>query len=221
MSMLIKSLTLKNIGPFKNSIIEFSNKTNSDKSNVTVITGENGTGKSIVLDSIRTLLIGIYGRVERDIRSSTDFLIDMRLDINNIDMRLFSTSLTNSNGFDVNDASVNSLFVHHIKSKYQRNFIFDYWTTKLSNDNFQLSNVETLRTDDYLDSALSGIHNNIDVTRTIAFFDYLRDSKNKSEKELGRFLFKLIEKIVNNSLSKGKLSHVSRINLTPLVNVLL
>jgi len=217
--MLIKSLNLKNIGPFESSSIDFSNIISGDKSNVTVITGENGTGKSIILDSIRSLLMGIFENVERDICRSQNFLLDMKLSLEGQNINLKAESRNNSKNFAVNDANVNHLFKYHIESKYKRNFIFDYWTTKLSNDQFKLSNVETLRTDNYLDNSLMGIHKNIDVTRTIAFFDYLQDSKDKSEKELGRFLFKMIEKIINSSLSKGNLSHVSRLDLTPLVKV--
>ncbi len=217
--MLIKSLNLKNIGPFESSSIDFSNIISGDKSNVTVITGENGTGKSIILDSIRSLLMGIFENVERDICRSQNFLLDMKLSLEGQNINLKAESRNNSKNFAVNDANVNHLFKYHIESKYKRNFIFDYWTTKLSNDQFKLSNVETLRTDNYLDNSLTGIHKNIDVTRTIAFFDYLQDSKDKSEKELGRFLFKMIEKIINSSLSKGNLSHVSRLDLTPLVKV--
>ncbi|WP_353164211.1 AAA family ATPase [Empedobacter brevis] len=217
--MLIKNLHLKNIGPFIESKIDFSNKINSDNSNVTIITGENGTGKSIILDSIRTLLMGIYETVERDICSSNNFLIDMNLTIDAVDVNIHSKSKKDRNGFNINNHEINNLFHNHLKTKYKRNFIFDYWTTKLSNDKFNLSNIEALKTNDHLDSTLSGIHKNIDVTRTIAFFDYLKDSKNKSEKELGGFLYKLVEKIINNSLSNGELSHVSRIDLTALVNV--
>jgi predicted ATP-binding protein involved in virulence len=217
--MLINSLSLKNIGPFEYSSIDFANKISSDKSNVTIITGENGTGKSIILDSIRSLLMGIFDNVERDICRSQDFSLDMKLNINNINLNLKTTSRNNSKNFAVNDSQINNLFKFHIESKYKRNFIFDYWTTKLSNDQFKLNNVETLRTDDYLDNSLTGIHKNVDVTRTIAFFDYLQDSKEKSEKELGRFLYKMIEKIINSSLSRGKLSHVSRLDLTPLVKI--
>ena len=218
-SMLIKSLNLKNIGPFEYSSIDFANTISSDKSNVTIITGENGTGKSIILDSIRSLLMGIFDNVERDICRSQDFSLDMKLNIDNINLNLKATSRNNSKNFAVNDSQINNLFKYHIASKYKRNFIFDYWTTKLSNDQFKLNNVETLRTDDYLDNSLTGIHKNVDVTRTIAFFDYLQDSKDKSEKELGRFLYKMIEKIINSSLSRGKLSHVSRLDLTPLVKI--
>mgnify|MGYP003603823207 CR=1 FL=1 len=218
--MLIKSLSLRNIGPFEKTSIEFSNISSSDKSNVTIITGENGTGKSIILDSIRSILMGVYENVERDICRSKDFSIEMKLDINDMEINLTSKSKNNNNKkLNVNDYHINSLFRSHIETKYKRNFIFDYWTTKLSNDNFTLNNVETLRTDNYLDSSLSGVHKNIDVTKTIAFFDYLQDSKDKAEKELGKFLYKIIERIINNSLSKGHLSHVSRIDLTPLVKI--
>ena len=54
--MKINSLSLKNIGPFINAEIDFTN--NSNKNPVTIITGENGTGKSIIIDAIRAILSG-------------------------------------------------------------------------------------------------------------------------------------------------------------------
>ena len=47
MSMNIKDLTLKNVGPFKEMHLEFPCTSNaSGKLPVTLITGENGTGNS-------------------------------------------------------------------------------------------------------------------------------------------------------------------------------
>ena len=47
MSMNIKDLTLKNVGPFKEMHLEFPCTPNaSGKLPVTLITGENGTGNS-------------------------------------------------------------------------------------------------------------------------------------------------------------------------------
>ena len=70
-----------------------------------------------------------------------------------------------------------------------------------------------------MDDALSGIHKNIDVTKIICFFDYLKDSKNEYENTLGKSLYAILEKIVNTSITNGKLSHVSRINLNPIINI--
>ena len=53
MSMNIKDLTLKNVGPFKEMHLDFPCTPNANgKLPVTLITEENGTGKSIIIDSL-------------------------------------------------------------------------------------------------------------------------------------------------------------------------
>ena len=50
--MKIKSLSLRNIGPFIEADMEFFDDSD-EKPPIVLITGENGTGKSIILDAIR------------------------------------------------------------------------------------------------------------------------------------------------------------------------
>jgi hypothetical protein len=71
----------------------------------------------------------------------------------------------------------------------------------------------------YLDTTLSGIHRNVELTKAISFFDYLRDSKDKDEKSLGVELYSILEDIINISISNGSLSHVSRISLSPIIKI--
>ena len=67
MSMNIKDLTLKNVGPFKDMHLDFPCTPNaSGKLPVTLITGDNGTGKSIIIDSLRMLFKGVWG-IDRNI----------------------------------------------------------------------------------------------------------------------------------------------------------
>lgn len=115
--------------------------------------------------------------------------------------------------------SINQLFVSTLDSKLKKDFIFDYWTSKLSNDSFNISNITSLEIDKYLDNSISGIHKNVELTKVISFFDYLKDSKNKNEKELGQSLYNILEEIINLSISNGSLSHVSRINLQPIIKI--
>ena len=81
--MKINSLSLKNIGPFINAEIDFTN--NSNKNPVTIITGENGTGKSIIIDAIRAILSCYQGFRSRDIirDNSKSFSISANLEYNN------------------------------------------------------------------------------------------------------------------------------------------
>ena len=80
--MNIKDLTLKNVGPFKEMHLEFPCTSNaSGKLPVTLITGENGTGKSIILDSLRMLFKGVWGIDRNIIADQHDFRMAMTLSV--------------------------------------------------------------------------------------------------------------------------------------------
>jgi DNA repair exonuclease SbcCD ATPase subunit len=54
--MHLFDLQLKNVGPFKKASVTFIDAKNDQKRPpVTIITGENGTGKTIILDAIRSV----------------------------------------------------------------------------------------------------------------------------------------------------------------------
>ncbi len=219
--MRLKNLILENIGPFKTAELDFiSNEQELDYPPVICITGENGTGKSIILDAIRSLFKGRFSGVEREITSSKQFLIKTNLVINGTD-KVFSSNkkFDGKQNLDTNDMAINRLFHSQFDPPYEKDFILDYWTSKLSNDNFGITSITAVEAKKYLDDSLSGIHKNIDLTKIISFFDYLKDSTNEQEKELGSSLYSILEDIINLSISKGKLSHVSRINLKPIVKI--
>lgn len=218
--MRIKNLILKNIGPFKEANLDFfSDATELENPPVICITGENGTGKSILIDSIRAILNGRFTKVvERDIKSSKVFSIDSNFYINDKYVNIKSNS-NHGESFETNNSEINKLFRSTLTCQYNKDFIFDYWTSKLSNDTFSISNITALKAESYLDTTLSGIHRNVELTKAISFFDYLRDSKDKDEKSLGVELYSILEDIINISISNGSLSHVSRISLSPIIKI--
>jgi DNA sulfur modification protein DndD len=73
--MRLFDLQLKNIGPFEEASLTFIDAKNDQKRPpVIIITGENGTGKTIILDAIRAVLLGRWGDINRDIvREQSDF----------------------------------------------------------------------------------------------------------------------------------------------------
>ena len=80
--MNIKDLTLKNVGPFKEMHLDFPCTPNaSGKLPVTLITGENGTGKSIIIDSLRMLFKGVWGIERNIIADQHDFRMAMTLSV--------------------------------------------------------------------------------------------------------------------------------------------
>ena len=221
--MRIINLKLKNIGPFKDAELEFiSDENEMENPPVICITGENGTGKSIIIDSIRALFNGRFEKgIERDITAANDFEVAAEMFINNekIYIQTNKKFKKDSNLLDTNHSNFNQLFTGNSESTLNKNFIFDYWSSKLSNDTFKIQNITSLDVEKYLSNTISGIHKNVELAKIISFFDYLRESKNEEEKKLGESLYNILEDIINLSISNGSLSHVSRINLQPMIKI--
>jgi len=221
--MRIVNLKLKNIGPFKDAELEFiSDENEMENPPVICITGENGTGKSIIIDSIRALFNGSFeGGIERDITAANDFEVAAEIFINNekLNVKTNKKLEKDSNLLYTNHLNFNELFTGDSRSTLSKNFIFDYWSSKLSNDTFKIQNITSLEVEKYLSNTISGIHKNVELAKIISFFDYLRESKNDGEKKLGESLYNILENIINLSISNGSLSHVSRINLQPIIKV--
>jgi len=218
--MRIKNLEIKNIGPFHSAKMDFiSNDEELETPPIIIITGENGTGKSIIIDSLRSLFMGLFRKVEREITASKDFLIKSDIVINNQSLNVFTNSKKEQKFFDTNHLELSEIFHSQFESNFKKDFIIDYWTSKLASDSFDINSIIALEPLKYLDEALSGVHKNIDVTKVISFFDYLKDSKDEYEKQLGTSLYEILEKIINISIGEGTLSHISRIDLKPIIKV--
>jgi predicted ATP-binding protein involved in virulence len=219
--MRIHNLNLLNIGPFKKAHLEFIGMGDSfEKPPVIIITGENGTGKTIIIDAIRALFYGYTNKLERDITASSDFAIHSVISLSNqLTLSVSATNKTKSGALQTNNNQLNNFFSSIVETKFKNNFVLNYWTSKLSNDKFEIKNIEAPKTEDFLQDALSGIHFNTDVTKLITFFDYLSDSKDKKEKEVGAKIYSIIKKIIDLSITDGELSHVSRIELQPKISI--
>lgn len=219
--MRINNLSLKNIGPFNIADLEFIGIEDSGEyPPVIIITGENGTGKSVILDSIRTLFYGVFSKIERDLTFTEKFSIQANISPVNDQSFDFIVNRKNTEGkFQSNNLEFNKLFTGSLHSKFDGPFLINYWTSKLSNDRFSINNIEAPNTNFMHGDSLSGVHKNIDVTKMITFFDYLSDSKDESEKKIGVAFFDIIKEIIDLSITDGKMSHVSRTQLIPKILV--
>ena len=232
--MRIKNLTLKNIGPFKEAFLDFEpdkgfhdpNASIEKNPPVTIITGENGTGKTIVLDAIRAILLGRYQNIERDIiRNINDFYIECKYVLPESKSNFFffdnlatiyAKKLTNNNRLSTSKDDLNRFFGDN--DAQPKNWIINYWTSKLSTDSFNVTNLVAPKPERYLIDSLSGVHKNIEVSQLICYFDYLKSSDNQKEKELGKNLFELVKKIIKISLIDGEFKYVERKSLTPIIH---
>lgn len=96
--MRLLDLSIQNIGPFDEAYLEFLSAPD-DPVPVAIITGENGTGKTILLDAIRGLFGEPYGRLERAIwRNGTPFQMKANLVIDGRQETLLSNRKHHTEG---------------------------------------------------------------------------------------------------------------------------
>lgn len=217
--MVIYNLDLANIGPFRKAHLDFVGMYNKlELPTVTIITGENGTGKSVIIDAIRGVLGGPQLNLERDIVADEEFFISSEINFRDKKEKIVATRNTLSKttkSFLTNIPELNSKFGN--PSKNTSEWIVNYWTSKLSTDSFEIKQIISPKTNNYLVNALSGIHKNIEVTQLICFFDYLKGSDDEQEQQIGSKLFEILKQIIELSINNGKLSHISRTKLQPII----
>jgi len=204
----IHRLELQSIGPFDEATIEFGD--------VTLLTGENGTGKSIVLDTIRTLFGSEYlesptrpvHRPPNGAESAARIWLD-------VDGQSHDHTAT------VRDGRLQPIpIVHNLPSRARRgrggpSWVVHYWQSTLSNAPVELKGLTQMSTNSYLDGALSGVQTNLDTAQFIVQVDYLRGGDDPAERGLGELLWRAIETICEQVLLGGRLRGVSRARLEP------
>ena len=214
--MRITNLTLNNIGPFRDANLNFKND-NGQVRPVSIITGENGSGKSIILDAIRTLFYGPYHRIGRNIISNRDkFLISANIRAGNKEFDL-RTLESRNDAIQTNNPNFNVLFYEDAYRTEIVDWVCTYWNSTISNDPFNIAGIVAPHPEQYLVNSLSGMEKNVEVVQLITYFDYLRTSDDTHERDLGIFIFDVLRKIIKLSLSNGELKFVSRKALDPII----
>lgn len=220
--MRILKLDLKDIGPFNEGHLDFTNE-DGQYNPVTIITGENGTGKTIILDAIRTLLMGniknrnIFKNNENSIIGG-NLLIGNDLINDNIKKNLDREVFPKQESLKLRKEHLGYKFSS--PNKGGDKWIANYWTSKTKNDDFSINSLISLKPEEYLENALDGIQSNVEVTALICYFDYLKTSDNPKEKKEGEFLFNILKEIIKLSLNGGEFLYVERKTLTPIVSQL-
>lgn len=218
--MRINSLHLKNIGPFIDAEIDFigENKTTP----ITIITGQNGTGKTIILDAIRNILLGLQYKISRNIVREIGHLVQAEFKIGTENLSLYSNELNNNNVFIVKKYGTDNQ-LWELQQKFSSDnvkgniWITNYWTSKSDNQPFNIGSLQFLKPEMYLRNSLDGIQKNTEVVALITYFDYLKSSDNPKEKKEGQFLFETLKKIIKLSLIEGEFKYVERKTLMPIV----
>jgi predicted ATP-binding protein involved in virulence len=233
--MRLHSLTLQNVGVFKDAQIDFiTENDNTQKPPITIITGENGTGKTTVLDAIR-LMFGLgysnmgnfqdYQKlvIGRNLTNKNSKVSKIVLSIEHISLgkNIFQENIETYNGSKTTNGILATLrtlpnTIQH-NSQTGGKLCVDYWTSKISNDGFEIQNFIAPQHKQYLVGSLSGLHTNSNITNLICYFDYLRNSESPKEKIAGEFLYATLKKIFKISLNNAELAYVQRSTFTPIV----
>lgn len=218
--MRINSLHIRNVGPFQDAVVDFTAIDNMEtqEAPITIITGTNGTGKSIVIDSIRAILSS--QPLERNIiANDNDFCIEIEAIYNGPDVKhLSATHLQNGHVQFVDYENLNRYFQQGYKLPGNvYGWVADYWSSKLPTDSFQIKNMVSIEHNMVLKDAMSGKKRNVDLTNFICQVDYLRSSEMDEEKELGEYLYATLKSIINQCLDNGEFLYVRRADITPIV----
>jgi AAA15 family ATPase/GTPase len=226
--MRIIDLNLDGIGPFRMEQLQFIDETNNiEQPPVAIITGENGTGKTIILDAIRGLMFGNTHSIGRDIFNGKEIIMNMLIHYDDTESRVsflgFNTGYSKELKRirpELKRINTNSTYLQEKFSKNNNgtNWIASYWSSNLGGGSFEIKSLTTPDINaNYLNGALSGEIKNTDVTALMVFFDYLQDSKNPNEKKLGTFIYRKLKEIIQLCLNDGELSYISRTDLKPMV----
>lgn len=218
--MRIESLHIRNVGPFREATIDFATlaKVEVGEQPITIITGLNGAGKSIVIDSIRAILSA--QKLERNIvANDKDFCVEIDAGYNENEVKRLSVSQLKYGHFsEVDYSHLNKFFQlgYELPGKVY-NWVVDYWSSKLPSDSFQIKNMVNIEHQMVLKDVLLGKKSNVALTNFICQVDYLRSSEMPKEKELGEYLYASVKSIINECLDNGEFLYVRRTDMTPIV----
>jgi predicted ATP-binding protein involved in virulence len=217
--MKIERLYIKNIGPFKEATLEFPTCMNPETGEVpvTIITGVNGAGKSIIIDAIRAALS--WRPLERNIvANDKDFKIEMSINYDG-QYKTMETHEFNSGhiqGFDWNGLGKFFFQGYSLPGKVY-DWVVDYWSSKLPTDSFKLQTMSGINNEKVLAGVLLGKKSNVELTNFICQIDYLRTSEMPKDKSVGKAMYEKLKEIVNLCLENGVFKYVRRSDLTPIV----
>ena len=199
--------------------MEFPVKTDSETGEepVTIITGKNGAGKSIIIDAIRAALAGTG--IERNIvANDDDFKIEMSLNYDGNFKTVESKTYSNGNITGVNWFGLGQFFLQGYKLPGKvYDWVVDYWSSKLPTDSFNLNTMKGIKNEQVLAGVLMGKKSNVELTNFICQIDYLRTSEMPQEKKTGEVMYQKLKEIVNLCLENGEFKYVRRSDLTPII----
>jgi hypothetical protein len=217
--MRLLSLDLQNIGPFDEAHLDFRVVPGSEETEVvpvTFVTGENGTGKSIVIDAIRAAFGPQYGKLSRSIvRDESGWSIHAELHDGNQVHPAHGTKIRNDFPWVKSELPALPSLVS-IGQRSAPQWVVDYWQSTLGTDAFKIGALTHPNHASFLSNALQGTQPNAGATQLICHIDYLRDSRDPREKGYGELLYRALEEIARAAIPDGRFAHVARSLLEPM-----
>ncbi|MBR2887218.1 MAG: AAA family ATPase, partial [Bacteroidales bacterium] len=168
---------------------------------VTIITGENGTGKSVIIDAIRLLFKSMdrNNAIGRDIVSNhNDFQMEMMI---KTEVYKIISAIDDNGKIREKSLTFLPLFDSAYNGIKYYSWVIDYWNSNLGSDSFKINNLSSIDIKKAYYGALDGVSSNVELTNFICSVDYLRNSDDKQEAEVGNFVYSLIKEIFKESLS--------------------
>lgn len=218
MLMKILNLHIKNIGPFREACLDFASDF-EESIPVTIITGMNGAGKSIIIDAIRAAFCGGEVLERNIIAGSSNFIIEMEFEDYNNKHKVSSSHLNGSMQirYAVDYSIREPLMFGYNKSAKIHPWVIDYWSSKAPIDSFSIKNITNISHFDVMRGVMKGIKSNLDLVNFICQTDYLRSSEMPAEKQLGEVIYGKLKEIFEACLDNGVFKYVRRSDLTPII----
>lgn len=219
--MRLLSLELKNIGPFDEAHLDFRAEPGSDEPEVvpvTFVTGENGTGKSIVIDAIRAAFGPQYAQLSRNIvRDGGPYELHAVMHDERQSHHGQSKPGQKSKAalIALNEIALLPERILRRHPGAAPRWVVDYWQSTLDTGSFQIEGLTRPEHHAFLVGSLQGTQSNTSATQLICHIDYLRDSRNPQEKRYGELLYRALEDIARAAVPDGRFAHVTRAQLEP------
>jgi predicted ATPase len=222
-ALWLQKISLENIGPFTSASLSLCHE-EGQPAPITLLTGQSGTGKTLVLDAVREALSWVFaagGGVSLHDANTMRVLLRRGCSAGRVNLEAppfrsgayYMQTAQQRLARDVSFPPDAFAWAGAIKQR----FVLDYWDTSLPTGSFSVSNFARRNHEQFQSNALSGRVEARSITDLICQFDYLRSSEEESEKRTGEALMGATRKIAELAmLDGGRFVRVERSSFTPL-----
>jgi hypothetical protein len=216
--MRLLDLILHNIGPFGDARLTLCDGP-EDPVPVAIVTGDNGTGKTVILDAIRGLFGAGYGNLERPIvRKGERFWMEATAELGGVRQPMSAERTLGAHDFWTENGEVGDLplFVQQGRARCP-GWVVDFFRPVHAAGASEARGVVMPDARSYLLGALSGARTGGAMTELLCHFDYVRTSTEPRERRAGEAVWEAARAIVRAIVPGAQLADVMRRQLVPMV----